>query len=185
MATSPHSRIVLVMGVSGSGKTTIGRMLAAQLGWAYFEADDFHSAANKEKMGRGIPLNDDDRAPWLAAIRDHIDECVVNKQSAVFTCSALKESYRHVLMDQVPSISLVYLAGDPATLQARMSGRSGHYMKADMLQSQLATLEVPHHALTIDITQSPETIVAKIRAGLARIDSAEGTTEHTEYTEKE
>ncbi len=163
MAILPHSRIVLLMGVSGSGKTTIGRRLAAQLGWAYFEADDFHSAANKEKMGRGIPLNDDDRAPWLAAIRQRIDECTATRQSAVFTCSALKESYRHVLMDHVPSISLVYLAGDPATLQVRMGERSGHYMKADMLQSQLATLEIPHHALTLDIRQPPETIVAKIR----------------------
>jgi gluconokinase len=180
MATSPQSRIVLIMGVSGSGKTTVGRMLAGQLGWAYFEADDFHSAANKTKMSRGIPLDDDDRAPWLAAIRQRIDECVAGHQSAVFSCSALKESYRHFLMDRIPAISLVYLAGDQATLLARMRGRSGHYMKPDMLQSQLATLEVPDHALMIDITQSPETIVAQIRKYLDRIGSADGTTEHTE-----
>lgn len=166
MATSPHRRIVLVMGVSGSGKTTIGRMLAAQLGWPYFEADDFHSAANKEKMSHGIPLDDGDRAPWLAAIRQRIDECVARNESAVFTCSALKESYRRVLMDRVPSISLVYLGGGHATLLARMRGRSGHYMKADMLRSQLTALEVPHDALMMDITQSPETIVAEIRRAL-------------------
>ncbi|HEY4246844.1 MAG TPA: gluconokinase [Lacunisphaera sp.] len=170
MATSPHSRIVLIMGVAGSGKTTVGRMLAAQLDWPYFEADDFHSAANKTKMGHGIPLDDDDRAPWLVAIRQRIDECVAGHQSAVFSCSALKESYRHILMDRVPSISLVYLAGDPATLLARMRGRSGHYMKPDMLQSQLATLEVPHDALNLDITQPPETIVAEIRESLNRIN---------------
>jgi gluconokinase len=166
MTKPPHSRIVLLMGVAGSGKTTIGRMLAGQLGWPYFEADDFHSAANKEKMGHGIPLDDDDRAPWLAAIRQRIDDCVARNESAVFTCSALKEKYRRVLMDRVPSISLVYLSGGPATLLARMRGRSGHYMKADMLQSQLAALEVPHDALMIDITQSPEAIVAKIRSTL-------------------
>jgi gluconokinase len=166
MTKPPHSRIVLLMGVSGSGKTTIGRMLAGQLGWPYFEADDFHSAANKEKMSHGIPLDDDDRAPWLAAIRQRIDDCVARNESAVFTCSALKEKYRRVLMDRVPSISLVYLGGGPATLLARMRGRSGHYMKADMLQSQLAALEVPHDALMIDITQSPEAIVAKIRSTL-------------------
>lgn len=166
MVTSTHSRIVLVMGVSGSGKTTIGRMLADQLHWAYFEADDFHSAANKTKMKHGIPLDDVDRAPWLAAIRQRIDECVAHQQSAVFTCSALKESYRHILMDRVPSISLIYLAGNPATLLARLRGRAGHYMKADMLQSQLAALEVPHDALTLDIMQPPEAIVAKIRDNL-------------------
>lgn len=182
MPATPPTRIVLLMGVAGSGKTTIGRMLAGQLGWPYFEADDFHSPANKEKMGHGIPLNDDDRAPWLAAIRQRIDECVAGNQSAVFTCSALKEKYRHVLMDHVPAMSLVYLAGDSDILLHRMKGRSGHYMKADMLQSQLATLEVPHNALTIDIAQSPETIVAEIRKHLNRTDSAEGT---TEYTEKE
>lgn len=184
MPTPPSTRIVLLMGVAGSGKTTIGRMLASQLGWPYFEADDFHSAANKEKMSRGTPLDDEDRAPWLAAIRRRIDECIANNQSAIFTCSALKESYRHVLMDHVPAVSLVYLAGDSETLLHRMEGRSGHYMKAGMLQSQLGTLEVPHNALTINITESPETIVAEIRKHLNGTDSMEGTTEHTKYTEK-
>ena len=159
------SRIILLMGVSGSGKTTVGKLLAGQLGWPYFEADDFHSAANKEKMRHGTPLNDEDRAPWLAAIHRKIDECITTHQSAVFTCSALKEKYRQVLMDHVPGISLVYLAGDEATLEARMSHRVGHYMKAGMLQSQLAALEVPTHALTIDINESPGAIVAKIRQG--------------------
>jgi len=185
MAPPLIPRIILLMGVAGSGKTTIGRMLAGQLGWPYFEGDDFHSVANKEKMSRGIPLDDDDRAPWLAAIRRRIDECVAGNQSAVFTCSALKEKYRHVLMDRVPGVSLVYLAGTSDMLLHRMEGRSGHYMKAGMLQSQLATLEVPDNALTIDTTQSPETIVAEIRKHLNRTDSVRGTTEHTEYTEKE
>src|SRR4051812_37542304 len=102
MATD--SRIILLMGVAGSGKTTIGRMLAEKLGWPYFEADDFHSAANKEKMGRGIPLDDADRAPWLAAIRQQIDRCLARQQSAVITCSALKEKYRQVLMENAPAV---------------------------------------------------------------------------------
>ena len=154
------------MGVAGSGKTTIGRLLASEMNWPYFEADDFHSAANKEKMGHGIPLTDHDRAPWLAAIRDRIDQCLASAQSAVFTCSALKESYRGVLMENAPSVMLVYLAGDPATIQARLSHRESHYMKADMLQSQFAALEVPANALTIDIDQPPEAIVARIREAL-------------------
>lgn len=155
-------RIILLMGVAGSGKTTIGRQLAGKLGWPYFEADDFHSAANKEKMGHGIPLNDADRAPWLAAIRQQIDQCIAQQESAVFTCSALKEKYRRTLMENAPSVKLVYLSGTPALLQARLSGREAHYMRANMLESQLAALEVPTHALKIDIDQLPENIVAEI-----------------------
>lgn len=163
---SPNAlHIILIMGVAGSGKTTVGRQLATELGWPYFEADDFHSAANKEKMGHGIPLNDDDRTPWLAAIRARVDQCLASGQSAVFTCSALKEKYRQVLMEGAPAVKLVYLAGDPATIQARVSQRESHYMKAGMVQSQFAALEAPAHALTLDIRQPPETLVAKIRQG--------------------
>ncbi len=150
------------MGVAGSGKTTIGRQLAEKLGWPYFEADDFHSAANKEKMGRGIPLDDTDRAPWLAAIRQKIDGCIAQNRNAVFTCSALKEKYRQVLMNRAPAVKLVYLSGTAALLQSRLEARQSHYMKAGMLESQLAALEVPTHALKIDIGQPPEKIVAEI-----------------------
>ena len=150
------------MGVAGSGKTTIGRRLAEKMGWPYFEADDFHSAANKEKMGRGIPLDDTDRAPWLAAIRQKIDECIGQHQSAVFTCSALKEKYRQTLMGNAPAVKLVYLSGTPALLQARLDGRQAHYMKSNMLESQLAALEVPVNALKIEINQSPEQMVSAI-----------------------
>jgi gluconokinase len=162
------ARIVLLMGVAGSGKTTIGRLLASQLSWPYFEADDFHSAANKDKMGRGIPLTDDDRAPWLARIRQQIDQCLVRGESAVFTCSALKERYRQVLMAGAPTVLLVYLSGDPAIIQARVDQREAHYMKAGMVQSQFAALEVPAKALTIDINQPPEVIVAQIHEVLAK-----------------
>ena len=158
-------RILLLMGVAGSGKTTIGRLLATELGWPYFEADDFHSPANKDKMSRGIPLNDADRAPWLAALRAQIDACLATGRSAVFTCSALKEKYRQILMAATApdAVTLVYLAADRATIQARIDQRQGHYMKADMVQSQFEALEIPTHALTLDTRQPPEALVAKIR----------------------
>ena len=156
------------MGVAGSGKTTVGRLLATQLGWPYHEADDFHSAANKAKMARGSPLDDTDRAPWLAAIRAAIDANVTRGQSAVFSCSALKESYRRVLTAGVPGLTLVFLSGDRALLQARLEARPGHYMKAGMLDSQFAILEPPSDALVFDVRQAPEEIVAEIRRALGQ-----------------
>jgi gluconokinase len=160
------ARILLLMGVAGSGKTTIGRRLAAQLGWPYHEADDFHSAANKDKMGRGIPLDDYDRAPWLASIRAAMDDCLADRRSAVFTCSGLKDQYRRVLMDGAPGVALVYLACDLETSLARVGRRRGHYMKADMVQSQFEALEVPADALTLDTRLPPEKIIAEIRRTL-------------------
>jgi len=151
------------MGVAGSGKTTVGRQLATTLGWPYHEADDFHSAANKDKMGRGLPLDDTDRAPWLAALRAAMDECLSANRSAVFSCSALKESYRRVLMDGAPNVSLVFLSGDRELLRTRLQQRAGHYMKPAMLDSQLAILEPPAGALVLDVRQSPAALVAEIR----------------------
>ena len=158
--------IILLMGVAGSGKTTIGRQLATELQWPYYEADDFHSATNKEKMGRGVPLDDDDRAPWLASIHQAMAECVANNRSAVFSCSALKEKYRQLLAHDLPALTLVYLAGERTLLAQRIAGRTGHYMKPGMLESQLATLEAPADALTIDIAHAPAEIVAQIRRAL-------------------
>jgi gluconokinase len=155
------------MGVAGSGKTTIGKRLAAQLGWPYHEADDFHSAANKDKMGRGIPLDDYDRAPWLLAIRTAMDDCLAAGESAVFTCSGLKEKYRRVLMDGAPGVSLVYLATDLETSLARVGRRQGHYMKAEMVKSQFDALEAPQDALVIDTKLTPEQIIAEIRRALS------------------
>ena len=151
------------MGVAGSGKTTVGRQLAAELGWPYHEADDFHSAANKEKMGRGLPLDDADRAPWLAAIRAAMDDCHAAGRSAVFSCSALKESYRRVLLDGTASVSLVFLSGEREILLARLQQRPGHYMKPAMLESQLAILEPPVGALMLDVRQTPGELLAAIR----------------------
>jgi gluconokinase len=163
----PSARILLLMGVAGSGKSTIGRQLAAELGWPYHEADDYHSAANQEKMGRGIPLDDYDRAPWLAALRTAMDARLAAGHSAVFTCSGLKDKYRRVLMDGAPGVSLVYLACDLKTSLARVGRRHGHYLKADMVKSQFAALEPPTDALTIDARQSPEKIIAEIRQAQA------------------
>ena len=165
------ARIVLVMGPAGSGKTTVGQLLAGALGWPYFEADDFHPPANIAKMRRAEPLDDADRAPWLAAIRGRIDACVAEGRSAVFTCSALKRAYRHVVMDGVPGLRLVYLHADAATLAARLAARRGHFLPPELLTSQLAILEPPDDALAFDVrAHSAESIVAEIRRALGVAD---------------
>lgn len=167
MPSSPC--ILLLMGVAGSGKTTLGRCAAAALGWPYYEADDFHSAANKEKMAHGIPLDDADRAPWLAALRAKMDEVRAGGGSAVFTCSALREKYRQVLLHAAPGCVPVFLSGDYETIRDRLSRRQGHFMKADMLRSQFETLEPPQDALTLDIRQTPDELLRAILAHLARV----------------
>lgn len=151
------------MGVAGSGKTAIGRQLATALGWEFRDADEFHPPANIAKMSAGQPLDDRDRAPWLAAIRAHIDQKLARGENAVVTCSALKETYRRALVADPARVKLVHLAGDAALLNARLSQRSGHFMKPAMLESQLAALEPPKDALAVDIAQSPDAIVAQIR----------------------
>ena len=159
--------VVLLMGVAGSGKTTIGRQLAQDLGWKFADADEFHPPANVAKMSAGTPLNDTDRAPWLAAIRLYIDTRLARNENAVVTCSALKESHRAVLLGDPAQVKLVYLRGTRELLWSRISSRQGHFMKPAMLDSQLATLEEPVHAHVVDIAQSPEQIVAAIRAAIA------------------
>ena len=155
--------VIVLMGVAGSGKTTVGVLLAAQLGWVFRDADEFHPAANIDKMSHGIPLTDVDRAPWLAAIRAYIDQTTARGESAVVTCSALKERYRRIIVPDRGSVTLVHLAGDPAAIAERLRARHGHFMKPGMLASQLADLEPPRDAITVDIAQPPEAIVAEIR----------------------
>ena len=157
--------VVLLMGVSGSGKTTVGRELAQQLGWGFRDADEFHPPANVAKMSAGIPLDDHDREPWLAAIRAHISETLARGESGVVTCSALKEAYRTAAIPDPARVHLVHLAGDFNLILNRMQQRE-HFMKPEMLQSQFATLEPPAHALTIDVAKSPQEIVAEIRRSL-------------------
>ena len=159
--------VVVLMGVAGSGKTTIGRELAAELGWKFADADDFHPPANVAKMSAGIPLDDADRAPWLAAIRLYIDTRLERGESAVVTCSALREKHRAVLLTNPAQVKLVYLRGSRELLWSRISARKGHFMKPAMLDSQLATLEEPVNALVVDIAPSPAEIVAQLRRVLA------------------
>lgn len=158
--------VVLIMGVSGCGKTTIGKKLAESLTWEFADADQFHPPENIAKMKAGAPLNDQDRAPWLAAIRAHIDRTLARGESAVVTCSALKEHYRRTLIADPARVKLVHLTGSPELLRERLEQRQGHFMKAGMLDSQLADLEPPKDAITVDVAPSPEEIVAEIRRAL-------------------
>jgi carbohydrate kinase (thermoresistant glucokinase family) len=157
--------VVMLMGVSGSGKTTVGIKLAEELGWSFRDADDFHPPANVAKMSAGTPLDDSDRAPWLAAIRAHIDSTLARGENGVVTCSALKESYRHAAISDPKRVQLVHLEGDFSLILDRMKQRE-HFMKPDMLKSQFATLEPPAQAVTVDIAKSPAQIVAEIRQRL-------------------
>jgi gluconokinase len=158
--------VVLLMGVSGSGKTTIGEKLAAELGWSFRDADSFHPPQNVAKMSGGTPLTDADRAPWLAAIRTHIARTLERGESGVVTCSALKEQYRAAAIPDPARVKLVHLTGDYELILERMNARTDHFMKPEMLQSQFATLEPPAHALTVDVAKTPDEIVAEIRRAL-------------------
>jgi carbohydrate kinase (thermoresistant glucokinase family) len=157
--------VVMLMGVSGSGKTTVGELLAQELSWSFRDADAFHPPANVAKMSRGIPLDDSDRAPWLAAIRAHIESTLARGESGIVTCSALKESYRAAAIPDPQRVKLVHLEGDFNLILDRMKQRE-HFMKPEMLQSQFATLEPPDRALTVNIAKSPRQIVAEIRQNL-------------------
>lgn len=154
---------IVLMGVAGSGKTTIGRRLSDELGWTYYDADDFHPRANVEKMSRGIPLNDADRLPWLEALGELVRACLERDENAVLGCSALKENYReYLLMDE--RVKLVYLKGDYELIQERLKNRSGHFMKPEMLDSQFAALEEPGQSSHFDISSPPEEIIREIRS---------------------
>ena len=153
--------IILVMGTTGSGKSTVGELLARRLDWLFLDADDFHSAANKEKMHLGMALSDADRAPWLAAI--HAELLRQNEQghNVVLACSALKQEYRDVLGAKLES-RVVYLKGSEAVLRAHIEGRHGHFAGESLLASQMATLEEPVDALVEDVSRTPEEIVAEV-----------------------
>ncbi|HVO64645.1 MAG TPA: gluconokinase [Terriglobales bacterium] len=157
--------IVVIMGVSGAGKTTIGQELAHQMHWRFADADDFHSAANIAKMHAGIPLNDVDRAPWLRSLHDAIAGWLAREESVVLACSALKESYRRKLLEG-PEVKLVFLHADFSCIAQRLAARQGHYMNPNLLKSQFDTLEVPPQAISVDVSGSVSESVAAVRAAL-------------------
>lgn len=163
-------KVIVLMGVAGSGKTTIGMKLAEELGWEFYDGDEFHSKENIEKMARGIPLTDADRWPWLDRLRDLIQDRLENDQPAVVTSSALKEAYREHLLRDTQRAALVFLQGDFELIFDRLQERKEHYMEADMLESQFAALEEPGEALVVEIESEPEEIVEEIvrRLGLKR-----------------
>ena len=154
------------MGPAGSGKTTVGELLASQLGWEFADGDSFHSPANIEKMSRGVPLDDHDRIPWLDAIHQAMEQWSAQRRNVVLACSALKKNYRERLQIN-SSVKLVYLKGTYDLLRQRLHARKGHYATEQILKSQFADLEEPADAITIDVARSPEEIVLEIRKQLA------------------
>jgi gluconokinase len=157
--------IAIIMGTTGAGKTTIGTMLAAQLNWQFADADTFHPPSNLDKMSRGIPLNDADRAPWLEAMRKAILEWIAAGKNVVLACSALKRAYRQELRP-TPEVKIIYLKGNYALFAERIHHRHGHFAGEGILAGQFADLEEPEDATTIDAALSPQQIVAEIRKRL-------------------
>jgi gluconokinase len=150
--------IAVVMGVSGTGKTTLGEALARRLGWRFIDADDHHPAANVAKMAAGTPLEDEDRWPWL----DRLNALLRAEQNAVLACSALKERYRQRLARNLPRVQWIYLAGERELIRSRLDERRHRYMPASLLDSQFAALEPPDEAIVVDVAATPESCVAAI-----------------------
>jgi gluconokinase len=158
--------IVILMGVAGSGKTTVGRLLVDQLQWAFHDADEFHPTANIEKMRGDIALTDADRAPWLGRMRAAIEGWLQKDMNAVLTCSCLKAAYRATLLVDKTRVRFVYLKGSYEMIAQRLRQRREHFMKVELLKSQFEILEEPSDAVTVEIADSPEDIVGKIRGAL-------------------
>lgn len=170
--TQPSRTVVVVMGVAGSGKTTVARLLADRLGWTFAEADDFHSAANVAKMSAGIPLSDEDRQPWLEDVRRWLDAC---PGDAVITCSALRRRYRDVLRRAAARVRFLHLAGSRETLTSRLGAREGHFMPVSLLDSQLATLEPlepDEDGVVVDVAAAPPALVDQALATLGLTPSS-------------
>ena len=153
----------IIMGVSGSGKSTVGQLLSARTGWQFFDADDFHPQSNIDKMSRGIPLTDRDRLPWLYKLQNLITNTLNAGRNGILACSALKSSYRDILSGKYSDkVVFIYLRGDYNCIQSRMKQRQGHFMAEKMLRSQFATLEKPENAVVVDVSLSPQAIVEQI-----------------------
>ena len=160
--------VVIIFGVSGAGKTTIGQLLTEELAWRFYEADDFHSQANIDKMHAGVPLTDEDRQPWLERLRGLIERCLAAKENAVLTCSALKKSYRSYLRVN-KEVEFVYLRGSYELVANQLRRRQGHFMTPELLRSQFATLEEPEAAegvIAIELGRSPRELVEEIKKKL-------------------
>ena len=167
--------VIVVMGVSGSGKTTVGQLLATALRAEFAEGDAYHPPANIEKMRRGIPLDDADRWPWLEILRAEIDRWLAAERTVVLACSALKQRYRDVLAKGRPGVRFVYLEGDKRLIRDRLDRRRGHYMPASLLDSQLAALEPPADAIKVDVAGTPEAIAAEVLQRLSEVPGEPGT----------
>jgi gluconokinase len=159
-----ESMIIIVMGVSGSGKSTVGALLAAHLGVPFLDADEFHPPANVAKMAAGTPLTDEDRRPWL----ENLNAMLKSKDSAVLACSALKRSYREILARDMPRCTFVFLNGSLDLIRARLAGRKHRYMPASLLESQFAALEPPQDAIEVDVSQAPDACFRAIASRLGR-----------------
>lgn len=166
MAGEDSWMIVIVMGVSGAGKSLIGQALARALGWRFYEGDDYHPEANREKLARGTELGDEDRAPWLRALRREIEGALARGENAVVVSSALKARYRQVLVVDPARVKIVYLKGSKELIRKRLEARRGHFMDPKLLDSQFETLEEPRDAIVVDVTPSPEEIVEEIQRRL-------------------
>jgi gluconokinase len=158
--------VVIVMGVVGAGKTTVGHLLAQELGWHFADADDFHPAVNVEKMRKGVSLTDVDRAPWLAALRAAVIQWDAQDENVVLACSALKRVYRDELRASL--VKFVYLKGSRELVLARLRARHGHFANESILSTQLEDLEEPDDAITVPIDRAPDAIVAEVIAKLKR-----------------
>jgi carbohydrate kinase (thermoresistant glucokinase family) len=172
--------VLILMGPTGCGKTTVGRLLARRLGWPFLDGDDFHPAANVAKMHNGTPLNDSDRHPWLLALQKEIERRNKAGQSAILACSALKQTYRKLLGVDQQTVKTVYLRGSFELLHERLTDRRDHFMPPELLRSQLETLELPEGGLVVDIDDPPETIVARIIASLHQA-ALIGQTKHDKH----
>lgn len=157
--------VIILMGVTGAGKTTVGQALASELRWKFADADSYHSVGNIAKMHAGIPLSDADREPWLVSLHHAISEWLATDEHVVMACSALKAAYRRQLLI-APEVKFVYLRATRELVAARLAGRENHYMNPTLIDSQFATLEEPTDAVTVDASLSTEAIVAKIRKAL-------------------
>jgi gluconokinase len=155
--------VIIIMGVAGSGKTTVGQLLARSLGWDFHDGDEYHPPANVEKMSRGVPLGDADRMPWLNEISESIGRWLKENENVVLTCSALKQKYRDLLVGKRTEVRIIYLRADREVIAARLKSRKGHFAHENLLESQFADLEEPEDVITVDASAPPEEIVEKIR----------------------